>query len=238
MTRFSFRFPLPAGSPSSCRFGNNASVRYTLTATVQVQHKGERQILTRRLDVAVVERWTDWQTNEAFREPAEAQKRVRTAQGGALNLLNSASGTSEGSVWMEAKIPEPLFYRGYDLPDGGVERERSRGTVPVLLSVKNCSSRTLSSGIKLSLLRRLRVLPSNGSASDHSEADRSPRVTEEVEHVNLHGREWEFPAAAEERAVQCEIELPKPERLLSIRKTRLFEVLTFVKVTLGMGALT
>lgn len=183
----------------------------------------------------VVERWTDWQDEHPFREPVEAQKRVRVG-GGALNLLNSAAGNVEGSLWIEAKIQEPLFYRGYDLPNGGVEKERSRGTVSVALSVKNATSRTLSSGIKLSLLRRLKILP--GDRSSSSNEDPRPKITEEVDRVNLHGREWEFPAVGEERIVQCGIDLPKQERFLSIRKTRLFEVNTFLKVTLGMGALT
>ena len=237
VTRFSFSFPLPTTSPTSCRFANNASIKYTLTATVQVQYKGERQILTKRLDVQVVERWTDWQ-DEQFREPAEAQKRVRaSASGGAFNLLNSAAGSSaEGSIWVEARIQEPLFYRGYDLPGGGVEKERSKGTVGFIFSVKNATSRTLSSGIKLSLLRRLKILPGEGNTS--SSEDLRPRITEEVEHVSLNGREWEFPAVGEERIVHCGIDLPKQDRYLSIRKTKLFEVHTFLKVTLGMGALT
>lgn len=239
VTRFSFSFPLPPSSPSSCRFANNASVRYTLTATVQLQYKGERQILTKRLDVVVVERWSDWQ-DEQFREPAEAQKRVRVANGPVINLLNGSlgNGNAEGSVWVEAKIPTPLFYRGYDLPGGGVEKERSRGTIGVLLSVKNCSLRTLSSGIKLSLLQRLKILPGDTSSTSSSGEALRPRVTEEVEHLSLHGREWEFPAVGEERTVRCAIDLPKQDRFLSIRKTKLFEVHTFVKVTLGMGALT
>lgn len=234
VTRFPFSFPIPASCPTSCRFGGNASIAYHLSGTVQVQNtdssgQGERQILTKRLEVAVVERWTDWHA-ERFHEPSEAQRRERVGGG----LL----GGPEGNIWIDAIIPDRLFYRGYELPEeqgGGPEKELSRGQIAIQLSVKNCTTKTLS-GVKVSLHRRLKILPAEAGAGGASVP--KPRITEDVQVRSFSGREWEFPPAGQERIVTCFVDVPKQDRFLSIRKSRLFEVHPLVKVMLDMGTLT
>ncbi|TDL25851.1 hypothetical protein BD410DRAFT_801167 [Rickenella mellea] len=59
-TTFFFRFPLPATSPSSIDFGKGlARLRYEVRASVEVGWKGERKLVTDKLDVDVVEAYAD-----------------------------------------------------------------------------------------------------------------------------------------------------------------------------------
>lgn len=234
VTRFPFSFSIPPGCPSSCKFGGNASVTYTLLASCQIQLEGERQILTRRLDVNVVEQWQEWQ-HECFHEPSEAQVREKIQSGIGIGGL----GKMEGTVSAQALIQDRLFYRGWELPDGSLEIDRARGEICTHLSIRNGTPRTIS-GLKMSLLRRLKILPSSDMPTDQTlviSAASAPRITETVEEVNLHGRGWEFPPSNDERVVDCIMPLPVPEKFLSVRKTKLFEIHTVVKVSLDMGTL-
>lgn len=133
VTRFPFKFLLPANAPSSCSFQGNAAVTYTLLGTVSIQYQGERSILFARLDFPVVEAWHDWQLPR-WHEASEAQKREK---------FGALSG-HEGSVWVEAKIPDPFYFRGWQTPEGVLQRDRARGEVGVRLSVKNGTNRTVS----------------------------------------------------------------------------------------------
>lgn len=234
VTRFPFSFPIPPGCPSSCKFGGNASVTYTLLASCQIQLENERQILTRRLDVNVVEHWQDWQ-HERFHEASEAQVREKVQNGIGIGGL----GKTEGTVSAQALVQDPLFYRGWELPDGSLEMDRARGEICTLLSVRNGSSRTIS-GLTMSLLRRLKILPSSDMPTDQTlviSAASAPRITETVEEVHLHGRGWECPPSEDEKILQCVMALPIPEKFLSVRKTKLFEIHTVVKISLDMGTL-
>lgn len=235
VTRFPFSFTIPSGCPSSCKFAGNASVTYTLLASCQIQLEGERSILTRRLDVNVVERWQDWH-NERFHESSEAQVREKIQT--SIGAIGSLAKT-EGIVAAQAVIPDPRFYRGWELPDGSLEIDRARGEICTHLSIHNATSRTIS-GIKVSLLRRLKILPDSETPVDQTlviSAASAPRITEVVENINLHGRGWEFPPSEQSRLADCIIPLPVPEKFLSIRKTKLFEIHTLVKISLDMGTL-
>lgn len=234
VTRFPFSFPIPPHCPSSCKFAGNASVTYTLLASCQIQLENERQILTRRLDVNVVERWQDW-AHERFHEPSEAQVREKIQTGIGLGAL----GKTEGTIIAQALIQDRLFYRGWELPDGSLEVDRARGEICTHLSIRNATNRTIP-GLRLSLLRRLKVLPPPDAPTDQNlviSAASAPRITETVEEINLHGRGWEFPPSDDERIVDCIVPLPTPDKFLSIRKTKLFEIHTLVKITLDMGTL-
>lgn len=234
VTRFPFTFAIPAGCPSSCKFAGNASVTYTLLASCQIQLDGERSILTRRLDVNVIERWQDWQY-ERYHEPAEAQVRERIQSSIGLGGL----GKNEGTVTAQALIQDPLFYRGWELPDGSLEIERARGQICTHLSITNATPRTIS-GLKVSLIRRLKILPDSETPTNQTlviSAASAPRITETVEELNLHGRGWEFPPSDQDTVVDCIIPLPIPEKFLSVRKTKLFEIQTLLKLTLDMGTL-
>lgn len=217
---------------------------YSLQAQVNVQYSGERNILTKNIELMVVEKWSD-AMQPHLHEPSEAQTRERVAAGlGGLLSSSSGEGAAGGSVWVEGIIPDRFFFRGWEnapIPASGgrpmLERERARGEIGVKLSVKNGSNKTLS-GVRLSLHRRLKVAGASQSASSGASG---PRITEDTEHVDLNGKEWEFAPSSSsqqgEAAITCWIDVPKPERFLSIRKTRLFEVQTLVKVTLYTGAL-
>lgn len=55
-TTFLFRLPLPISSPSSIDFGSGlAQVRYEVRATVQVIWKGQKQVVTDKNRVGIVE---------------------------------------------------------------------------------------------------------------------------------------------------------------------------------------
>lgn len=234
VTRFPFSFAIPPGCPSSCKFAGNASVTYTLLASCQIQLEGEQSILTRRLDVNVVEQWQDWR-HERYHEGSEAQVREKIQTGISIGGL----GKTEGTVSAQALIQDRLFYRGWELPDGSLEIDRARGEICTHLSIKNATSRTIS-GLKVSLLRRLKILPSSEMSKDQTlviSAASAPRITETVEEINLHGRGWEFPPSGDETVVDCIIPLPIPEKFLSVRKTMLFEIHTLVKISLDMGTL-
>lgn len=235
VTRFPFSFAIPSGCPSSCKFAGNASVTYTLLASCQIQLENERSILTRRLDVNVVEQWQDWHT-ERFHEASEAQVREKVQT--SISAIGSLA-KSEGIVTAQAIIPDPLFYRGWELPDGSLELDRARGEISTQLFINNATSRTIS-GLKVSLLRRLKILPDSETPKDQTlviSAASAPRITEVVEEINLHGRGWEFPPSDQAKFVNCIVPLPIPEKFLSIRKTKLFEIHTVIKISLDMGTL-
>ena len=222
VTRFPFCFPIPLQSPSSCSFGSNASIAYSLLATVQIQDNSERQILVKSLDVLVVEQWTDW-SEEHFHEASEARHRKKES---------TANLKGEGSVWIEAVTVDRMLWRSGDFedPDGNIGRERARGSVCVNLLVKNATSQTLV-GLKLSLHRSVKVIPS--ARATH---DKRYIPEEKSDEVNLTGREWEFPPDARAKTVVCCIDVPPSERFLSVRKTSLFEINCFARLTVEAGA--
>lgn len=111
---------------------------------------------------------------------------------------------------------------------------RARGRIPIRLSVRNMASRSID-GVKVALLRRLKVSAQGKGYSGPLVA--GPRMTETCEETVLTGSEWGFPAGGDERMVTCWIHVARQDKFLTIRKTRLFELRTLVRVTLELGPL-
>jgi hypothetical protein len=60
MSTFLFRIPIPESSPSSISFGGGlARVRYEVRATVAVAWKGEKQLVTAKKEIEVVETYEE-----------------------------------------------------------------------------------------------------------------------------------------------------------------------------------
>ncbi|KAL8279233.1 hypothetical protein RQP46_008270 [Phenoliferia psychrophenolica] len=214
-TRFAFSFDLPHSSPSSCSLGRNATTRYELRAFASSLVKGEVDIQSDKIEVKVVERWSDWKEGR-WKEGLERKDvgKLKMAGEGKLEVT-ACVGMGEDGVGKGR-----LFWRKSDEAGGG-----GNGTIAVLVHVKNGSKRSIS-GLKLSLCRRLRILNANGTA---------PLVTAVVHTEPFRGVGFEFPAG-QERSVWITTEIPDVE-CSTVRHGTLFELDTHVRVDWECGFL-
>lgn len=134
-TRFPFSFNLPADSPSSCALGGDATTRYELRAFASSLVGNEVDIRSEKIEVKVVERWSDWKEGK-WREGAErkATETLKMAGEGKLEV------TASVGLPREDGLPTGrLFWRREN--DAGVE---GNGTIDVVVRVKNGSKRSVS----------------------------------------------------------------------------------------------
>ena len=199
-TTFPFNFRLPTTAPSSVVFAGNASLRYSLKATIQVWYNDDRTLVTSRKDAFVVEKWED-ENDEKYLEPRDAVADTRLFMGGT------------GAVWLEAGVPEVLFWGG--------------GSVTLRCGVKNNTKRTVS-GVRVALARKLIFPVGNGS----KETSLQPQITDIVHQEDFKGPSFDF-APGNESVFNVAVEVPRDLR--TIRKTRLFEVRIFALVSVMMG---
>ncbi|KAK4700391.1 hypothetical protein P7C70_g5859, partial [Phenoliferia sp. Uapishka_3] len=219
-TRFPFSFDLPAVSPSSCTLGRDATTRYELRAFASSLVKGEVDIKSEKIEVKVVERWSDWNGKEAkWRQGFErtAVEKLKMSGEGKLELTASVGMPGEDGVGTGR-----LFWRREEGQEGN-------GRIEVLVRVKNGSKRNVS-GLKLSICRRLRILPAKGRA-----APPAPLVTSTILSDNFRGVGYEFPSG-QERDVWISTEIPMDE-CWNVRKGTLFELDVHVKVDVECGFL-
>lgn len=83
-------------------------------------------------------------------------------------------------------------------------------------------------GLKLSLLRRLRLLAPT--------SDEAPLVTSSIHTERFHGVGYDV-AANSERDLQVQMKVPDDQEAHSVRKGTLFEIDTFVRVEVDCGFL-
>ena len=134
-TRFAFSFDLPATSPSSCVLGRDAVTRYELRAFASSLVKGEVDIRSEKIEVKVVERWTDWREGR-WRDGVErkASEKLKLAGEGKLEVSASIGMPGEDGVGKGR-----LFWRRED-----GRGDEGNGTIEVLVTVKNGSKRSVS----------------------------------------------------------------------------------------------
>ncbi|ORY88247.1 hypothetical protein BCR35DRAFT_301769 [Leucosporidium creatinivorum] len=232
-TRFPFAFKLPKEVPSSCSLGSNATTRYELRAFASSILGEEVEVRSEKKAIRVVERWGDWAGERVGEEDEEdvsewakgcekrAAERLRFAGDGQLGLT-VAVGKDE---WSET--PLRLYWRG--------EREMGwcgKGRVEVRARVKNASQKHVS-GLKFSLVRRLRIIYPKGQQPVVA----PPAITATIVSQNFHGAGFEFPAG-EEREVILHIDLPPRDECWTKRKGVLFELDVLARVEVDCGFLS
>ncbi|GAA6010528.1 hypothetical protein JCM10207_001347 [Rhodosporidiobolus poonsookiae] len=218
-TRFEFSFPLPADLPSSCTLGGNATTRYELRAFATSLVGDNVDIKSEKAEVVVVERWADWKDGEWAHKGVERRAAEKLALGGEGKVEVVASvGKSE---WDER--PHRLFWRRE--MDLGVE---GKSRIAVRVKVRNASKRHVT-GIKLTLLRRLRLLSSDSSVD-------APVVSTPVHSERFHGVAYDV-ASNQERDTTVEIHVPPDQECWTVRKGGLFELDAVVRVEVECGFL-
>ncbi|GAA5910036.1 hypothetical protein JCM6882_008435 [Rhodosporidiobolus microsporus] len=226
-TRFAFSFTLPVDAPSSCTLGNGtATTRYELRAFAHALVDGNVDIRSESAVVTVVERWADWRKGAwAVEGGVEKKAAERLALGGDGKVEMKASvGRGE---WAER--PPRLFWRRDK--ESGVE---GKGAVRVEVHVRNASKRHVT-GLKLTLLRRLRLLPAPGQAAPPS-GDDAPTVVSSIVTERFHGIDYDV-ASSSERDVQLAMQVPPDTECWSVRRAGLFEIDCVVRVEVECGFL-
>ncbi|GAA5943299.1 hypothetical protein JCM3775_002609 [Rhodotorula graminis] len=219
-TRFAFAFTIPASLPSTCALGSNAQTRYELRAFASSLVDGSVDLRSEKLDVRVVERWGDWRDDE-WQTPLERTAQGTLARGGdgALELVASV-GKGE---W--ALRPPRLFWRS----DGDMD-VAGKGKVEVRAHVRNLSKRHVT-GLKLSLIRRLRVL----YPQDARPVVEPPVVSSVVVAERFHGIDYDVRSGGERDAVLA-LQVPTDE-CWTVRKGTLFELDVVLRVEVECGFL-
>ncbi|KAM0748386.1 hypothetical protein T439DRAFT_328365 [Meredithblackwellia eburnea MCA 4105] len=233
-TRFAFEFPLPKEVPSTSQLGGNATTRYELRGFVNCVNiqKGEVEIKSDKLAVAVVERWGEWRTGnwtEAVERKTEGK--LKLAGEGKVEVKASVGKVSDEARERGARDGR-LFWRR--------EREKDRrgnGKIEVEVTIKNLSRRSVS-GLKLALCRRLRVLPKlSASGSPIPMNTTAPVVMAIVNTDHFRGIGFDFPPG-EERDVTLSTEVPVDDECWTVRKGTLFELDVFLRLEVECGFLS
>ncbi|GAA5913662.1 hypothetical protein JCM8208_005895 [Rhodotorula glutinis] len=219
-TRFAFAFTLPPSLPSTCALGSNAQTRYELRAFASSLVDGSVDLRSEKLDVRVVERWGDWR-DDAWQEPLERTGQGTLSRGGDGKLeLVASVGKGE---W--AARPPRLFWR----PDGDMD-VAGKGKVEVRAHVRNLSKRHVT-GLKLSLIRRLRIL----YPPDARPVVEPPAVSSVVASERFHGIDYDVRSGGERDAVVA-LQVPTDE-CWTVRKGTLFELDVVLRVEVECGFL-
>lgn len=131
-TTFPFAFKIPIDAPSSVKYGNNASLKYTVTGVIQfinVSKDNKEDTLFKSKEAFVVEAWDSY--NPIYKTPVDAVNMKQLWMGGS------------GAVMIESSLVETLFQSG--------------GNVSVKVRVKNDTKRRVQ-GLKVAILQRLFIL--------------------------------------------------------------------------------
>ncbi|GAA5826733.1 hypothetical protein JCM11251_002872 [Rhodosporidiobolus azoricus] len=227
-TRFAFSFIIPAESPSSCSLGNGtATTRYELAAFASALIDGNVDIKSEKTVITVVERWADWRKGPwAVEGGTEKRAAEKLAMGGDGKVEVKAS-VGKGE-WTER--PPRLFWRRDK--ESGIE---GKGAVRVEVRVRNASKRHVT-GIKLTLLRRLRLLPSPGQPSPSPDSD-APIVTSTILTERFHGIDYDV-ASNSERDMQVAVQVPPDTECWTVRRAGLFEIDCVLRVEVECGFLS
>ncbi|GAA6056922.1 hypothetical protein JCM3770_001324 [Rhodotorula araucariae] len=219
-TRFPFAFTIPASMPSTCALGSNATNRYELRAFASSLVDGSIDLRSEKLEVRIVERWGDWREAE-WQTGVERKAAERLALGGDGKLeLVASVGLGE---WVER--PARLFWRSdADMDVAG------KGKIEVRAKVRNLSKRHVT-GLKLSLVRRLRILyPENARPLVEPPVVSTAVVTE-----RFHGIDYDVRSGGE-RDVVLTLQVPR-EECWTVRKGTLFEIDVVLRAEVECGFL-
>ncbi|BGP43081.1 hypothetical protein JCM10449v2_007096 [Rhodotorula kratochvilovae] len=219
-TRFAFAFTIPASMPSTCALGSNATTRYELRAFASSLVDGGVDLRSEKLEVRVVERWGDWREND-WQKGVERKAAEKLALGGDGKLeLVASVGKGE---WVER--PARLFWRS----DADME-VAGKGKIEVRAKVRNLSKRHVT-GLKLSLIRRLRIL----YPEDARPLVEPPVVSSVIATERFHGIDYDVRSGGE-RDVVLPLQVPT-EECWTVRKGTLFEIDVVLRAEVECGFL-